>query len=136
MATYHHSFQLGILPERKIDRRALAASYAFIVLITFVIINLGILFPDSMPFRTYRVTSLIPVPALKPEPAPIKVKFVKAKLLPRAPVFDRPKLIVPRVVHRVPAPERVEAPRVVVNTFAAPQLRVTSGGARPQLLHV
>jgi TonB family protein len=136
MATYHHSFQLGILPERKIDRRALAASYAFIVLITFVIINLGILFPDSMPFRTYRVTSLIPVPALKPEPAPIKVKFVKAKLLPRAPVFDRPKLIVPRVVHRAPAPERVEAPRVVVNTFAAPQLRVTSGGARPQLLHV
>jgi TonB family protein len=138
MATYHHSFQLGILPERKIDKRALAASYAFIVLVTLVIINLGILFPDTMPFRTYRVTSVIPLPALKPEPAPapITVRPVKAKLLPRAPVFDRPKLIVPRVVHRAPAPERVEAPRVVVNTFAAPQLRVTSGGARPQLLHV
>ena len=52
MATYHHSFQLGILPERKIDKRALAASYAFIVLVTFVIINLGMLFPDTMPFRT------------------------------------------------------------------------------------
>jgi TonB family protein len=136
MATYHHSFQLGILPERKIDKRALAASYAFIVLVTLVIINLGILFPDSMPFRTYRVTSLIPLPALKPEPAPISVRPVKTNLLPRAPVFDRPKLIVPRAVHRAPTPERVEAPRVVVNTFAAPQLRVTSGGARPQLLHV
>jgi len=136
MATYHHSFQLGILPERKIDKRALAASYAFIVLVTLVIINLGMLFPDRMPFRTYRVTSLIPLPGLKPEPEPISVRPVKAKLLPRAPVFDRPKLIVPRAIHRAPAPERVEAPRVVVNTFAAPQLRVTSGGARPQLLHV
>jgi TonB family protein len=136
MATYDHSFQLGILPERKIDRRALAASYAFIVLVTFVFINLGILFPESMPFRTYRVTSVIPVPALKPEPAPITLKHVKTKLLARATVFDRPKLIVPRIIHRAPAPEPVEAPRVVVNTFAAPQLRVTSGGARPQLLHV
>src|ERR1700733_60156 len=138
MVRYQHSFQLGILPERKIDKRALAASYAFIILVTFVLVNLGMLFPDSMPFRHYRVTALIPLPALKPEPepAPISLKPVKVKLLPRAPVFDRPKLIVPRAVHRAPAPQPVEAPRVVVNTFATPQLRVTSGGARPQLLHV
>ena len=137
MTTYQHNFELGILPERRIDRRALAASYAFIVLATFILVNLGVLFPDRMSFKQYRVTSIIPLPALKPERAPIKVKPVlKPKLLPPAPVFGRPKLIVPREVHRVPAPEPVEAPKVVMNKFAAPQLKITAGGARPQLLHV
>ena len=137
MATYQRGFQLGILPERKIDKRALAASYAFMVLLTFVLVNLGILFPDRIGLRQYRVTELIPLPALKPERAPIKVKpVVKPKLLPPAPVFDRPKLIVPREVHRTRTPEQLEAPKVVVNQFAAPQIKITSNAARPQLLHV
>ena len=135
MATYQRGFQLGILPERKIDKRALATSYTFMVLVTLLLINLGLLFPDRIQLRQYRVTSLIPLPAMKPEPAPIKVKPVKTKLLPPAPVFDRPKLIVPHEVHRAHAPEPVEAPKVVMNQFAAPQLRMTAGGARPQLLH-
>ena len=136
MAASQQSFQLGILPERKIDRRALAASYAFMVLLLFLLVNLGTLFPDRMSYRQYRVTAIIPLPALKPERA-VKVKpAVKAKLLPAAPVFDRPKLVVPREVRRTVTPEPVEAPKVVVmNQFAAPQLRLTSGGARPQLLH-
>jgi TonB family protein len=138
MATYQHNFQLGILPERKIDRRALAASYALVVLLAFLLVNMGILFPDRMSFKTYRVTSVIPMPALRPEPAPVKVAkpVVKPKLLPPAPVFEKPKLIVPREVHRAPTPEPVEAPKVVMNKFAAPQLKITAGGARPQLLHV
>jgi TonB family protein len=138
MAMVQHDFQLGILPERKIDRRALAASYAFMVVLAFLLVNLGILFPDRMSLRQYRVTSIIPLPALKPERAPIKVKkpMLKVKLLAPAPVFERPKLIVPREVHRVAAPEPVEAPKVVMNKFAAPQLKITAGGARPQLLHV
>ncbi|MFZ0991303.1 MAG: energy transducer TonB, partial [Candidatus Sulfotelmatobacter sp.] len=57
------------------------------------------------------------------------------KLLPAAPVFEQPKLIVPREVHHN-VPQPVEAPKVVVNTFAAPQLKMAAaGGARPQLLH-
>jgi TonB family protein len=44
-------------------------------------------------------------------------------------------LIVPREVHHTPTPEPVEAPKVVMNQFAAPQIKMTSGGARPQLLH-
>jgi TonB family protein len=65
----------------------------------------------------------------------VKPVEIKAKLLPPAPVFDQPRLIVPREVHRV-APEPVEAPKVVVNQFAAPQLKMAAaGGARPQLLH-
>jgi TonB family protein len=136
MATYQHNFKLGILPERKIDKRALGASYAFMVLLAFLLVNLGLLFPDRMSFKQYRVTSIIPLPALKPEPAPVKVKsVVKAKLLPPAPVFEKPRLIVPREVRHTVAPEPVEAPKVVLNKFSTPQLRMTSGGARPQLLH-
>jgi len=138
MATYQQGFQLGILPERKIDRRALATGYAILALLALIVINVGLLFPDRIQLREYRVTSLIPLPSMKPEPEPVKVKPVqiKAKLLPPAPVFDQPRLIVPREVHRVAAPEPVEAPKVVVNQFAAPQLKMASaGGARPQLLH-
>ncbi len=135
MAAYQHNFKLGILPERKIDRRALATGYAFLVVVTLLLINLGLLFPDRIQLREYRVTALIPLPAMKPEPAPVKVKPLKAKLLPPAPVFERPRLIVPQEVHHVPALEPVEAPKVVMNQFAAPQLRITASAARPQLLH-
>jgi TonB family protein len=138
MATYQHGFQLGILPERKIDKRALVASYTFMVVALLLLINLGVLFPDRIQLKQYRVTELIPLPSLRPEHAPIKAlkPAVKPKLLPRAPVFEQPKLVVPREVHRTPAPEPVEAPKVVVmNQFAAPQLKMTAGGARPQLLH-
>jgi TonB family protein len=138
MATYQRGFQLGILPERKINKRALATSYTIMVVLTLLLINVGILFPDRIAYKQYHVTSLIPMPALKPEPEPVKVvkPEAKPKLLPPAPVFDRPKLIVPHEVRRTLAPEPVEAPKVVVmNQFAAPQLKITAGGARPQLLH-
>jgi TonB family protein len=129
-------FQLGILPERRIDKRALAASYAFMVVLTFLVVNTGILFPERMPFRVYRLTEIIPMPALRPEHMPVKKRpVVKAKLLPPAPVFQRPKLVVPREVRRMVTPEPVEAPKVVMNQFAAPQLKITAGGTRPQLLH-
>ena len=131
------NFQLGILPERKIDKRALGVSYAFMVLMLLLLVNLGVLFPDRLQLKAYRVTELIPLPALKPEPAPIKPKPVKlkTKLLPPAPVFDTPKLVVPHEVHRVHTPEPVEAPKVVMNQFATPQIKLAAGGARPQLLH-
>jgi TonB family protein len=136
MSTPEYSFQLGILPERKIDRRALAASYGFVVLVTFLLVNLGLVFPDRLQLTAYRVTELIPLPAMKPEHAPVvKVKRLKVKLLPSAPVFDQPKLVVPPQVHRARAPEPVEAPKVVMNQFAAPQIKMTAAAARPQLLH-
>ncbi len=63
------SFQLGILPERKLDRRALAASYGLLVLLIIVMINIGWIWPDSMNIsRQYHVTELIPMPSLQPEP--------------------------------------------------------------------
>ncbi len=138
MATSQQGFQLGILPERKIDKRALAASYAFMVVLTFLLVNLGILFPERMSFRQYHVTEIIPLPALRPEPEPIKTvkPTVRPKLLPAAPVFEKPRLIVPHEVLHNRTVEPVVAPKVVVNTFNAPQLKINAGGARPQLLHV
>ncbi len=137
MATSQHGFQLGILPERKIDRRALAASYTFMVVLLLLLINAGLLFPDRISLKSYHVTELIPLPALRPEPAPIKVvkPTLKVKLLPPAPVFEQPKMVMPREVRRAPAPQPIEAPKVVMNQFAAPQLKLAAGGARPQLLH-
>jgi TonB family protein len=83
------------------------------------------------------VTELIPMPALRPVAEPVKVEpQIRPKLLPavKLPVFEQPKLLVPREVRRQ-APEPIEAPKVVVNQFAAPQLKMVAGGARPQLVH-
>jgi TonB family protein len=129
-------FQLGLLPERKINRRALAAAYSLVVLLLLIAINLNLLMPERLELRAYHVTELIPLPAMRPEPAPIKRPPPMKKLLPavKLPVFEQPKLVVPREARRE-APQPVDAPKVVVNQFAAPQLKLVSGGARPQLVH-
>jgi TonB family protein len=137
MATTYQGPQLGLLPERKINKRALVIAYSLITLLLLIVISLGFLLPDKLPLSQYHITELIPTPALRPEPAPLKAKpQVKVKLLPavKLPVFEQPKLVVPRAIHH-DAPEPVEAPKVVVNQFAAPQLKLVSGGARPQLVH-
>src|ERR1700688_457948 len=101
MATSQQEFQLGILPERKIDRRAVAIGYSVIALLFLILIYVGLLFPESIQLQQYRVTSLIPLRSMRPEPEPVKVKpiEVRAKLLPPAPVFDQPRLVVPHEVH-------------------------------------
>jgi TonB family protein len=137
MATAYGGFQLGLLPERKINKRALATSYSLVALVLLIVINLGYLLPEKLELRQYHVTELIPLPALRPEPRPIKVApEVHPKLLPavKLPVFEQPKLVVPHEVRRE-APQPIEAPKVVVNQFAAPQLKIAVGGARPQLVH-
>ncbi len=137
MATAYGGFQLGLLPERKVNKRAMATAYGIVVLFLLIVINLGLLMPQTLQLAQYHVTELIPMPALRPEPVPIKPKpEIKAKLLPavKLPVFEQPKLLVPRELHRE-APKPVEAPKVVVNQFAAPQIKIAAGGARPQLVH-
>jgi TonB family protein len=138
MATAYRGFQLGLLPERKVNKRALAAAYGVVLLLLLIVINIGLLFPEKLRLTTYHVTELIPTPALRPEPEPIKKPEIKVqKLLPavKLPVFEQPKLIVPREVHREAPPQPVEAPKVVVNEFKAPEIKMTAGGARPQLVH-
>lgn len=140
MATAYRGFQLGLLPERKINKRALATSYGIVALVILILINLSLLLPDKLQMVTYHVTELIPMPSLRPVPEPVKTEVpkIKPKLLPavKLPVFETPKLVVPREVRReVPVEKPVEAPKVVVNQFAAPQIKMVAGGARPQLVH-
>jgi TonB family protein len=139
MATPYGGFQLGLLPERKINKRALATSYALVTLAILIIINLRLLMPEKLLLAQYHVTELIPMPSLRPEPEPIKTEVpkIKPKLLPavKLSVFEQPKLVVPREVRHDVQPQQVEAPKVVVNQFAAPQIKMTAGGARPQLVH-
>jgi len=136
MAPVERGFQLGLLPERKVNKRTLAVGYCVVLLMLVIVINLGLLMPGRIELRQYHVTELIPLPAMRPEPVPIKRPQIKPKLLPAAkiPVFETPKLVVPQQVRKV-APQPVEAPKVVVNQFAAPQLKLAVGGARPQLVH-
>ena len=137
MATAYRGFQLGLLPERKINKRALATSYGLVALVILILINLNLLLPERLQLTSYHVTELIPMPSLRPVPEPVKVKpEVHPKLLPavKLPVFETPKLVVPHEVRRE-APQPVEAPKVVVNQFAAPQIKMVAGGARPQLVH-
>jgi TonB family protein len=136
MAPLERGFQLGLLPERKVNKRTMAIGYAVVVLFLLIIINIGLLLPGKIELRQYHVTELIPLPAMRPEPEPIKRPLPTKKLLPAAkiPVFEKPKLVVPQEVRRA-AQQPVEAPKVVVNQFAAPQLKLAVGGARPQLVH-
>jgi len=136
MATSQNSFTMGLLPERHIDKRAVAAGYSVLVVFFLVLVNLGIFFPERMAGPVYHLTELIPMPALKPEPEPPPVKIkpqIHPKLLPKA-VFETPKLIVPKEVRKVNLPEP-EVPKVVMNQFTPPAIKIPVGGARPQLLH-
>lgn len=136
MATAYRGFQLGLLPERRMNTRAMAASYGLVILLLLIVINIGLIMPEKMKLAEYHVTELIPVPALRPEPAPIKKPEIQhAKLLPavKLPVFEQPKLVVPREMRREP-PKPIEAPQVVVNEFKAPEVKIANA-ARPQLVH-
>ena len=116
----------------------MATAYGIVLLLLVIVINLGLLLPEKL--------QLIAVSRdgtdsdgrrcdrnrlrfnLKPT--------VKPKLLPavKLPVFEQPKLVVPKAVRRV-EPQPVEAPKVVVNNFQPPQLKLAAPAARPQLVH-
>ena len=132
----YRGFQLGLLPERKVNKRAMATAYGIVALLLLIVINVGLLMPQKLQLAQYHVTELIPMPSLRPEPEPVKIPEVKAKLLPavKIPLPEQPKLLVPMEIRRE-APKPIEAPKVVVNNFAPPQLKIAVGGARPQLVH-
>jgi len=136
MATVYGGFQLGLLPERKINKRAMVTSYALVTLLLLIVINMGLILPEKLQLRQYHVTEMIPMPSLRPEPAPIAAKpeiKVKPLSVAKLPVFEQPKLVVPHELRRQ-AEQPVEAPKVVVNQFAAPELKMANA-VRPQLVH-
>ena len=126
-------FELGLLPERRLNWKTLVTGYGFEVFLVVAIINIGLIWPERLHLtQNYHVTELIPLPALQaPKPLKIKAPVAHAKLLPAAPVFETPKLSVPReirVVHTALPP--VAPPKILTNQFAAPVLTQISGGAR------
>ncbi len=138
MPTYDRGFKLGLLPERKWNWRTFAASYGILVALILLLIVVGIMATDTIiPIVNYHVTELVPRPELRPEPLPKpKPLPVHAKLLPPPePVFQAPKLIVPKEI-RAPKsqPQEIEPPKVAMNNFAPAVLKQTSG-ARPVLIH-
>lgn len=137
MPTHDRGFQLGLLPEKKWDWRTFATSYGLLTGLILLLILVGIMTSDTLiPSVSYHVTELIPRPSLRPEALPKpKPLPVHAKLLPREPVFQAPKLIVPREI-RAPKsqPQEIEPPKVALNNFAPAVLKQTSG-ARPVLIH-
>ena len=56
MATAYRGFQLGLLPERKINKRALATSYGLVTLALLIVINLGLILPEKLQLTQYHVT--------------------------------------------------------------------------------
>lgn len=136
MPTYNRGFQLGILPEKKWDWRAFAASYGLITALILFFLVFGLIVPDKLQVNlNYHVTELIPLPALIPEPPPPpKPLPVHAKLLPPAPVFETPRLVVPRELRASKPQQDVEPPKVALNNFA-PAVLKQAGGARPVLIH-
>jgi len=138
MATYTRGFRLGLLPEKKWDWRTFAASYGLVTTLILFFIMFGIIMPDTLQLSlNYHVTELIPLPALIPErPHAPKPLPVHAKLLPPAPVFNTPKLLVPQEVRAHKAqPQEIEPPKVALNNFAPAVLKAAPGGARPVLIH-
>jgi TonB family protein len=136
MSTDDRDFQLGLLPEKKWDWRTFAASYGIVTALVLLLIFFGILVPGTLLITNYHITELIPRPSLRPEPLP-KPQRVHAKLLPKThePVFEKPKLIVPREVRAAkPQPQEVEPPKVAMNNFA-PAVLKSASGARPVLIH-
>jgi TonB family protein len=130
MASRNH-FELGLLPERKLNWRTLASSYGAELVVILILINLGLIWPDRMQLAQYHVTELVPLPSPKIRPMRIKQPRLRAKLLPPAPVFATPRLIVPREMRtEQERPKDVEPPKIVTNQFPSPALKVVAGGAR------
>jgi TonB family protein len=135
MPTYDRGFKLGLLPEKKWDWRTFAASYGLITGLIVLMIVCGIMTSDTLIADSYRVIELIPRPSLRPERLRRVKPQQRVKLLPAAPVFEKPKLIVPKEVRATkPQPQEIEPPKVAMNNFSAPVLKPTSG-ARPVLIH-
>lgn len=126
------TFELGLLPERKLSWRTLASSYGFVTLLLVIVVNISLIWPDRLQLiHNYHVTELIPLPSVQPKPIQIKQPKLRAKLLPPVPVFAAPKLTVPPEIRAVRTmPREVTPPKIVTGQFAPPVLKETAGGAR------
>jgi len=130
--------QFALLPEGKIDRRALAVSYGSVLLLLFSLAIIKVIWPDRLKIgQRFELTELIPSPDLEPKPIDVKPQPVTHTRPVPLPVTDPPKLIVPSEIRR-PHPEQPEIapPKVALDNFAAPVLVPnTSNVQMAQIIH-
>ena len=126
------SLEFALLPEGKIDRRALAVSYGLVLLLLFSLAIVHMIWPEHLFLHPqYQVTELIPRPDLEPEPVKVKPR-PRARVEPvPVPVSETPKLIVPREIRRSqPEQPEVAPPKVTLNNFTSPELPSSSSSVK------
>jgi len=104
-----NDFQLGLLPERRMDWRAVTASYAIEAIFVLLLLGAGLLFPQQIELRQrLTVTELIPMPDLEPKPPAEALPPERPKLASPPPVttFPDAKLFVPKDI--TPKPKEVD----------------------------
>ena len=121
-----YKFELGLLPERRMDWRTLATSYGFEILLILLLLFAGFLFPDQIHLRQkYTVTELVPRPDLRtklPKPKKAPQRAIVAKLPP--PVFTpTAKLFVPKDLRTHKKKEEEEKAPKLEAKFSAPTLQ-------------
>ncbi len=125
-----YKFELGLLPERKMDWRTLATSYGLEILLILLLLFAGFLFPDEIRLRQrYTVTELVPTPE-------VRTKIPKLKKAPQHPILAKlpppvftptAKLFVPRDLHtRKKKEEEEKEPPKLEAKFTAPTLQQAS----------
>jgi TonB family protein len=118
-------FELGLLPERRISWRTLAASYGIEVLFIVLLLSVGFLFPDTLRLKQkFTVTELIPRPDLKAEEVKPKPKAQHPVAVPKVPPpmsFPTAKLFVPKDVRTPKKEEEEKAPQLEAK-FKSPEL--------------
>jgi TonB family protein len=118
-----YNYELALLPERKVDRRFVAAGYAFLAFMIAAMTFAPLVWPDRLNLPKYsRATELIPPPELRPEPPPpAEVKPVVKVEIPPV-VVEAPKIVLRHDVP-IPKPEPEKAPEVAVQPMPAPEIK-------------
>jgi TonB family protein len=128
------SLTLGLLPEQRFNRRAMATAYAAVVFAILVLINLGLVFPQKLQLVQYHISSWIAVDLKPYSQAPPRKQTLAHKLPSLVTPVTAAKLTVPNEirVHEPPKPE-VAPPKIETNAQFMPAVVKTSG-ARPDLV--
>lgn len=108
-------FQLGLLPKRRTDWRAVAASCGVEVLFVLLLLGAGLLFPDHIELRQrFTVTELIPTPDLPTKHLVEAVPVERPKLTNPRPIMTFPdaKLFVPKDITPKPKEQDVAPPKL------------------------
>ncbi|MGH9512476.1 MAG: energy transducer TonB [Terriglobales bacterium] len=130
-----NDFQLGLLPEKKMDWRALVTSYGLVSLLILLGLFARLLWPQQIQFRRrFTVTEIIPIPALRPQP--LKRAALQRRIVAKLPPveIETPRLVLPKIarVRPKPVPKEIEPPKIEAR-FSKPEL-VEVSAARPARL--